>query len=543
MKEKLRKTNYILIAFLLIAQPYIAMFQAMVVRDIQFLGLSVFEFFNIFLVGTTVFITLFTFDDKKKFIKYIPYLLALSVYLVLHGINIYAFNHDIYSLQEPNFLVETYYITRTFLVPLAFLFSVYYSGIRKEQLYRIFRIFIISVSFSMVITNFLGIALQNYGEETTYCSYRLFDWFHFQNSYKFSYYDITTKGWFLSGNQMAAILFMSYPLTLLIAYSQKHMIDYITAFAQGLSMFMLGTKVANMGALLILCAFVCFWILTKIAKKPVNSILFLIVISVILGALFPFSPMGQKLAYENEHSHSAQSAPATMADSALNMELEESNSDPEEIALFNFYQELKNDTQILMGLNADSLSKSEQEFVKSYLYKFCSFYGISPFIISHYDNLSHMEFWTHYLQNAQNNDYRVLKTMILEDIYKHNNNPNDKFLGLGYTLNYIYTEADYSYQLLSYGYIGFALLIGPYFIAIFYLAFSILKRFKIMFEIEAMCLCVGPVIGILVAKFSGHVLERSFPLLIIAFLSGIALTHCREKEKKYEVQKCQMTLR
>ena len=566
MEARLRKSNYRLIAVLLIAQPFITMFQANIVRDIQFLGLSIFEVFNILVVGISVCITIYTFKEKKKFIKYIPYLLALGIYIVLHGMNIYVFNNEVYSLQQPSFLIETYYIVRTFIVPIMLLFSVYYSGMKKDQMINIFRAFIIIVAGSMVITNMFGIAQQNYAEELTYCNNTIFNWFSFENPFKYSYYDITTKGWFLSGNQMSAILFMTYPLTLYIAYTKKQKIDYLTALAQGLAMFMLGTKVANVGSLIILGMFLIFWIVTKIVRKPTNSILFLVIIAVVLGGIFPYSPIGHKIEYEKlntteesvttteepiitieesvttteepiitteepitttEESVTTIEEPITMLQGALSAEGDESST-------FD-YAGLRSDSEILIELDADNLTEAEKKFVRRYLYNWCSYFGIAEFIISHYDDLSHMEFWVHYLQETPNNDYRVLKTMILEDIYQANNNPKDKYLGMGYTLNYIYTESDYTYQIYLYGYIGFILLIGPYFIALFCLAIRVIKKLKDMFEIETMSLCVGPLLGLLVAKFSGHVFERTFPLLIIAFLLGIALEHVQEVKSEIEV--------
>ena len=546
-KEQLKKVNHILIAVLFIAQPCITMFQATVVRDIQFLGISVFESFNIIIAGISVLLTIYTFDKKKYFIKYIPYVLALGIYLILHGMNIYAFNNAIYTFQEPSFLVETYYIVRTFIVPLMLLFTLYYSGMKKDEMLGIFRVFIMIIAFSMVITNLLGVAQQNYAEDLVYCENTFFDWFTYSNLYKYSYYDITTKGWFLSGNQMAGILFMSYPVTLFLAYRKKHKIDYITAFVQGLAMFMLGTKVANVGALIILVLFIIFWILTKLVRMPANSIAFALIILVVLGVIFPFSPIGHKYAYAKNHAGTSAPEQNTMLEGVISKVEAESQKDHNEkegneAPAFD-YKKVGTDSVKFKELDADNLSEEDRKFAKSYLYEYCSFFGISEFIIRNYDEESHMEFWVHYLQEAPNNDYRVLKTMILQNIYEDNNNPKDKYLGMGYTLNYIYTESDYSYQIYLYGIAGFVLLIGPYFVMLLCLAVKVLKRIKVMFHIETMCLCVGPAIGLAVAKFSGHIFERPFPLIVIAFLLGIALKYVQEAEAEKEaVKKCQTTI-
>ena len=71
MKNKLRKLNYILIGAIIIFQPFIVMFQAMIVRDVQLFGLSVFEFFNIITMMVSFGITVYLYEDKRKFLKFI----------------------------------------------------------------------------------------------------------------------------------------------------------------------------------------------------------------------------------------------------------------------------------------------------------------------------------------------------------------------------------------------------------------------------------------------------------------------------------------
>ena len=134
-----------------------------------------------------------------------------------------------------------------------------------------------------------------------------------------------------------------------------------------------------------------------------------------------------------------------------------------------------------------------------------------------------------YMKEAKNNDYRAIKSAILEDIYQRNQNSMDKYLGMGHTLNYIYTEADYSYQLYSYGIVGFVLLIGPYFYILLYVLVQGLKNFKNMFTLESAMYFLAPVLGLGVAKFSGHIFENTMPLMVIGVVGGILLLHTRNQ--------------
>lgn len=516
MEKKLAKLNHILIAILIIAQPFIVMFQAMVVRDIQIFGISAFESFNILVGASTVLLTIITHPNKKKFIKYIPYCFMLGAYLVAHGLHIYQFDQSVYSLQNPSFLVETYYIVRTFIVPLMLIFSVYYSHIEKEQIIKILEVFLFTIAVVMVVTNLFHIALRNYTDVNVFNEYNLFDWIAFENSSRYSYYKLTTKGWFLSGNQMAAILFMSFPVVVYRTYLYRDAFRYSLLVLQMIAMYMLGTKVANIGCLLIMVVFFVAWKVFELIGHDSKRVKTMVGVTLLIASLFPYSPVGYMMKYRSEDGTGSSGAVIN------NIELSENLEDYE----FD-YRQLISDSKILVELDADNLSEGEKQFVKKYLEEYFTFFGISPYIFEHYNDLDHSIFWTKYLQNTTNNDYRVLKNKILEDIYNNNNNPRDKYLGMGYTLNFIYTESDFYYQYYSYGILGMIVLMGPYFYVLCYVVFQGLRKFKQMFTLECAMYFIAPLIGIAVAKFSGHVFERTFPLITLAILIGIVLIHTR----------------
>ena len=533
MNKKIIKINHTLIGLLIIAQIFIVMFQATIVRDVQLFGLSVFEGFNIVISLISMCLTIYAYSEKKKFFKYIPYAIILGAYFILHGYHIYQFNEAVYASQEPSFLVESYYIFRTFIVPLLLIFNIYYSGMKKEQLIKILEIFVFIIAIVMVATNLFGIAQRNYSEETVYATLKLFDWFSFDNISKYSYYQLTTKGWFLSGNQMAAILFMLFPIIVYRAYKVRDWFHYVLMCMQILAMFMLGTKVANIGCLLIALMFACFWIFFKLIKHKESGIIAILIISMVFCMLFPFSPVGYMIRYQNKHQGTGSEGRAElMLDRALEVDLEDDTEMDEDEKLY--YENLKKDSKIFKKLNPDELSDDEKKFVLKYMSDYCGYFGISPFIIENYDDLEHSVFWARYMQETPNNDYRVLKNMILEDIYNNNDNPLDKYFGMGYTLNYIYTEADYTYQVYIYGILGVVVLIGPYFCLLAYVILQGLRNFKKMFTLESAICFAAPLLGLCVAKFSGHVLERSFPLITLSMVLGIILLHTRNCVKTSE---------
>ena len=318
MNTNLKRINHLLIGGVIILQPFIVMFQTMVVRDVQLFGLSIFEGFNIITLFVSLCLTVYTHLDKRIFLKYIPYVIILGIYFLLHGYNIYQFNNVIYPTQQPNFLVETYYIVRTFIVPLLLLFNIYYSGMKKEQIVTILEIFIGIVTVVMVLTNIFKVAVRNYPGDTFLATLNIFDWFTFDNVSRYSYYDLTTKGWFLSGNQMSAILFMTFSVVVYRAYKARDWYHYVLVILQILSMYMLGTKTANVGCLLIMGMFIVFWMIFKVLKHKEKGIVAFLVISVCFLMFFQFTPIGYKTKYENSMVDSGSSeTAATMLESAM----------------------------------------------------------------------------------------------------------------------------------------------------------------------------------------------------------------------------------
>ena len=526
MNKKLTQLNHILIGILLISQLFIAMFQANIARDVQLFGLSVFEVFNIVLSLICFGITVFVHSEKRIFIKYIPYEVVLGIYLILHIYNTYQFDQTVYAAQTPSFLTEAYYIFRMFVVPMLLLFNIYYSGMQKEQLIKMLEIFVFIVVVIMFATNLLHVALQNYSEEPIYAKLSFFDWFTFENSWRYDYYRLTTKGWFLSGNQMAGILFMTFPVIVYRAYQKRSWFHYVTVGLQMMSMFMLGNKVSNLGCLLIVAIFGCLWALFKALKHKEQGIIKIMIIGICFLILFPISPVGYMIRYQNVMKQNGiLENQKTLLEQAMEAEITEEMDAKEKAHI----EKLKKDSLYFLKLDANNLTEEQQAFIVKYIDEYHLFFGISPYITTSYDSLESASFWNRYMKEAKNNDYRAIKSAILEDIYQRNQNSMDKYLGMGHTLNYIYTEADYSYQLYSYGIVGFVLLIGPYFYILLYVLVQGLKNFKNMFTLESAMYFLAPVLGLGVAKFSGHIFENTMPLMVIGVVGGILLLHTRNQ--------------
>ena len=130
MKDLLEKINKWLLVILILLQPIVDIIKNVVIHDIQILGFSLFEMINIVLVLASLIITIYLYKDKNKFIKYILILGLFILYSIFHYINILKFDSNLYENYNPNYLVETYYLFRTFMISLILIINIYYSNIK-----------------------------------------------------------------------------------------------------------------------------------------------------------------------------------------------------------------------------------------------------------------------------------------------------------------------------------------------------------------------------------------------------------------------------
>ena len=518
----LEKINKWLIVLLILIQPIINIIRNVFINDIQILGISAFEMLNVILVMLSLFITIYLYHDKKKFLKYLIFFILFLIYSVFHYINILNFNSNVYENYNPNFLSEIYYLFRTFIISLLLIVNVYYSDIKKQTVIRIIEFLSLIISSVIVLSNLFKIGFLSYGEGI--CQLNLFDWFTFKSTSAYSYYSITCKGWFSSANQISSILFMILPIILYLAYRKRCVFNYSILVLHTLAMFMLGTKTANLGVILVYLFFIVFYFILRVLKKTNHSILPIIMIFLCFCILFLYSPF-----YHNVSNSSNQQSIFERAEKEVIEEevIEEEVTNKNIKEGYGIFEKIKK-------YDCSKLSTKEKNNIVNFYENYSSYLGVPDYILQNYKVENHINFWCNYIVDYSSIDYRNLKTNILRNIYKENNNEWDKFFGLGYSLNYIYTESDYSYQYYIYGIFGILLFLAPYFLIILYLGISILKNFKSKFNLENIMYLLGPMLSLVIAYYSGHVLERTFPLLVMSLLVALNLINYKKEPIREE---------
>jgi len=482
----LNKNNIIkfLITTLFLLFPMIDILRSTYIKDIEIFNISVIEFINFMLIGIAFLLTIPKINKKKKIIFSI-YVIAFVLYLVFHIINTYNFNIDIFTKATPDFITETYYIIRVYILPILLIIVLFSNRdiFNKEYYLKILKYLIIEISGLIIVCNLLRFSYSSYDDEMALLNRTSFyDIFTYKGKAK----ELLTCGLFNSANQISIILFMLLPLTIYNLHEHKNIKNLILLLVQTISMIIVGTKVAAMGSVLVLIAtlFAYFFFIIirkeKIDKKYLTYHLLALLITTIFIFISPFYQV-MKSSISNQ-------------DNFVNEEQE---------TIDYAYQKLEEDL-------------TDKEFIEL-LTKYNGVFKISSMFYRMYPIENDIEFWKTLAKrdNRLNNDYRIIKSDIIERVKVRNNNQKlDSLLGIGYTSNFMDIEKDYIYQYYLFGIIGSILLIGVY---IYFYIQNIFKLFKgKYFEYEYCLRILSSFIGLVGCYFSGHLFGWTSPMIVLA---------------------------
>ena len=483
MQKKITKDKIlkVLITILLLQLPFLDMLRTTAFKDIEIFGIAVIELLNIILIGVSLIIT-FTKIKLKDILKYIGFIFIIGIYIVLHYFNIIKFDTSIFPDANFNFVTETFYILRVYVLPLTLLYVLFYNReiFNKEYYFKIIKWVIGIISFSIIILNILKLSYISYSAEKNHVLYNIFDYFLYQGDYK----QLSSRGFFDSANELSAILFMLLPINIYLLYKEGKKINVVLYVCQYIAMVLLGTRTAAYGALLIsVVAFAAYVLLVFLKREEVKEKFNVnFGVSALACSAFLFiSPFmfGQMNEGTPDFSIRDQAA----------------------------YTDLEN-------VKVEDLDKLIEKYKSEYL--------INDAYLKMYPLKGDPEFWISMAKRdkALNNDNRRMKIDIINRVEERNDNPMDKWLGMGYTLNFMDLERDYVYQYYIFGIIGLLLLIGPYFIVLIYLAIKGIRNFNKNFRLITILGCMSVVLGLIIAYYSGHVFGWVSPMMyLVMFLA------------------------
>ena len=155
---------------------------------------------------------------------------------------------------------------------------------------------------------------------------------------------------------------------------------------------------------------------------------------------------------------------------------------------------------------------SVQESKEDYILKYYAQNNINEnFVLNRYPYQYDADFWYEILtsNNPSKSNYRFLETAMVKRVISINNNKFDSLFGITYTRvqNIFNIEKDFVMQYYSLGIIGLVLVLGPYFIILFYWGIKMLlnklKEISIFSAIAFITICMI----FFVSYYSGNLLN------------------------------------
>ena len=181
IKDKLIKWSIFILIFIL---PFLDMLRTTSFKDIEVVEIALIELINIILI-LVAFVTTFFKINIRRFIKLFIYFLFVFIYILLHYNNIINFDTRIFANASVDFMTETFYIIRVYILPLLLIFILYENRdiFDKKFYFKIFKIVIFVISFSIIILNILKLSFISYSPTKDFIEANIFDYFWYKGDF------------------------------------------------------------------------------------------------------------------------------------------------------------------------------------------------------------------------------------------------------------------------------------------------------------------------------------------------------------------------
>ena len=423
------------------------------------------------------FLWLFFINNTAR--KNTKYLLIYTFILVIYGIFHHLNALDFHSLVPGNFgynpLDEILYLLKMSM-PIYFVYLIYYSGFKKDDYKKILKSWIIIICGIIIISNLLEISLSSYNNETIKGS--IFSWF----SNNYIYNELASKGFFMYANQIACLLVVLIPLVIYFFFKKEINIIYIIMLM--LTCLMLGTRVSNLGSIMVFIVLILAYMFFSILKKEKlqwKKLILCGLIAIAYAIILPFSPTFSR---------------------------------------YEVYDYLM--PKSIKGLVASTTNTyiSDIEYIKNhYEEKLIN----ENFILNSYPYEYDPEFWLGILNEPINKraDYRYLEISMVKRVVEINNNKKDVWLGItnDRIQNIFNVERDYILQYYAFGIIGCVLFLSIYLILWILSIVKLIKNFN-YFQAS---IVASIILILLIAYLTGNIYNQIAIFIPLLFLSSLAL--------------------
>ena len=441
------RNYYILLKYFIILQPIIDIITYFMIVQIGAnitLGIII---RMLFMVISMVYIVWGNDSRYKK--PTIIYLIIYFSFLAISFIVSY-FNKPVFNIMaEVQWLAKISY----FIVMFSTLFLLLSSTTLKVSKKRLLKSIYIAITITTVS---ILIAILSGTSSNTY------DWVL-----------LGQKGWFYAGNEIGAIISITFPLVLLYSIkntkSIKDYLYWIPTLLLGLSGFILGTKVGFLSISFTLVIGFIYLLINGFRKNKLKrlTLSFTAIIMVLIIIFAPFSPGIKNLSIEMPVP---EKKPNIENQNSVNKEFEEKEEEKES-------KEEKGNKDRSNEKNVKQPPK-KKSFIDSK-------------IVNKILSSRQIYFSRQYEQYAEANIAQ-------------------KLFGMGYSGNYKSTPKTIEMDLLdvffSFGIFGSLFIFAPFILTLYFLLKTLFKSIRFFFRIDTILYCVSFALGIGVSIIAGHVL-------------------------------------
>ena len=374
------------------------------------------------------------------------------------------------------------------------------------------------ISLVIIITNLFKISFASYSitDDNTMISYNVIDWFTSKN---IPYRESLSKGFFVSANQIGALLVVLLPIVVYFMFKENKPHLYFVFFIQIVAMTIVGTRVASLGWILASVTMLAIYIILAFMKKVKKTTLQMICsIIVILEA--------GVLLYLNSPAHNRDFAETY--EGIYEEEITEKEDAGEYIAL-EVFNNMLNDETLLgeyvgdnisnKGLKHDAMCKYISETHKYH-------YVTAKYVNNIYPYEDDPEFWLNIFETpiSVKGDNRARQVEIVQRIKVNNNNYLlDTLLGMGATpmnsRGYM-IENDLISHYYNLGIVGIIIFVSPFISCLIYVIVKNRKKLTNLLNLEFLAYTLSLCMAYFVGYFAGHVLDEYIVTIFLATVSA-----------------------
>jgi len=468
-------------------------------------GISVATMVRYALIGTITVLAVIANFKRKCTRLFLCYMGLSGIFAVVQYLNVRDFDEIIYGISMNKGIVQVVLYLSRYIIPMIVLYGVYVLKFDYKDIKIAVLPAVLFVSLSIIVTNLLGVDYISYAYGSNdHPTASILSWFTTDMT-KADWRALTSRGLYLSGNELSSLFVVLLPVTAYIGLKEKKHLFMVPVFLQMLAMIMLGTKVSVYGSVLLFTATVLIWLFDSLFNKKkikLTKVISIVLTFAIFGLILYNSPFYGRIT-QGEGGN------------AVYEDVGDTNVSPPDDGSLS---------------TEDALQKKIKYIKENYM-----LHSIPAVVIYEvYSFRLHPDFWINLMNNvefSERNNARKIKTLVLEDIMVNKGDVLDGLVGMGEVP--VYPEKDFTSQYYYLGAVGMVLFILPYIMILLFAVFTFLRRLiKRRFKPLATVLTMSLGFILVIALYAGHVFEPIYINTFVAMAAGtLTLYAAKEKEE------------